>query len=201
MNAIPEQEFVAWAETVGIGLEPGHPKSAVLRFETARQDSRFWEIPKEPERRSYFFASILDAVGDWNTCAAWRAMGSWPALNRVEPSRVNDVVEARLLAGLSMPLGTADIVRFTRDETDSLLGLLFLTSVFGWSVGEDLYVIPNTGRYILKAGHHGVVYVTFRNPDDVAGWTAFLADRGFCLPDHLPDPTFTRPDWMGPSSL
>lgn len=201
MKSFSEAEFLTWAQTVGLSLDPQYPQSPVLRFEDVPGESRFWEIPSEPERRSYFFASILEATGGWQTCATWRALGSWPSPDRVEPKRINDVVEARLLAGLGLPVGTADVVQFERDETDTLLGVLFSTSVFGWSVGEDLHVIPNNGCCIIKVGHHGVVYVTLRDAADMDTWIAFLTERGFCLPDDVPDATFKRPGWMDPSGL
>jgi len=66
-----------------------------------------------------------------------------------------------------MPPGTADVLVFHRDDLCRLVSLLFVTSTFGWSVGEDLYVVPDNARYILKMSHHGVIHVQFRNIDDI----------------------------------
>lgn len=42
---------------------------------------------------------------------------------------------------------------------DKLVALIFTTTIFGWSVGEDLYLIPNHGRYLLQTDRHGVVRI------------------------------------------
>jgi hypothetical protein len=202
MRAESENDFLEWAHEFGIALDPEYPQSAVLRFEGLVRTSRFWDIPGEPERRSYFFVSLLEAAGTWQSCAVWRALGSWPdlppgsALDGSDPLPLNYRVDARLLAGLGLPLGTGEVVWFRRDEADSLLALMFTTSVFGWSVGEDLYVVPDNGSCVMKVGHHGVVYVDLREPGDVHAWVALLGERGFCLPDEIPDATFKKPDWM-----
>jgi hypothetical protein len=84
------------------------------------------------------------------------------------------MVELELLKGLGLPLGTADVAQFSRAEFAKLTTLIFATTIFGWSVGEDLYVIPNDGRYLLQTDHHGVIHVSFAAEADlehfVKGW-------------------------------
>jgi hypothetical protein len=63
-------------------------------------------------------------------------------------------------------------------------------------VNEDLYIVPDTGRHIVKTNHHGVIHVSFGSSDDVQAFIQFMAERGFILPDELPDATFKRPEWM-----
>jgi hypothetical protein len=36
----------------------------------------------------------------------------------------------------------------------------------------------------------------FRDADDVAHWVAHMTERGFPLPNEVPDQTFTQPIWM-----
>jgi hypothetical protein len=54
-------------------------------------------------------ASLLELMGDWQTCYVWRHLGSWPGPATVNRLRLNDVVELRILQGLGLPLGTADV--------------------------------------------------------------------------------------------
>src|SRR5438093_814646 len=82
------------------------------------EDARFWEVPFEPHRRPHFIASLLDLLGDWQLCYVWRHMGSWPS--SVDSLRINDVVEFQILHGLGLPLGTADVVEFSRKELEKL---------------------------------------------------------------------------------
>ncbi len=126
----------------------GIPDSAVFTFKPDSNQDRFWIIPAKPERRPHFIESILEQLGNWNNCFVWRHLGSWP--EAVEPTRINDNIELEILKGLGMPLGTADVVEFLRDEINKLITLIFSTSIFGWSVGEDLYIIPDNAQFIVE---------------------------------------------------
>jgi len=189
-----ESEFLAWASRSGFHIDPRYPQSAVLALHPASEHHRFWEVPVEPERRPYFIASLLECMGDWQACHVWRHMGSWP--EAAIPERINDVVELRILRGLGLPLGTAAVVEYARDEYDSLLTLLFSTTIFGWSVSEDLYVVPNHGRHLLQTDHHGVFHVCFRTEDSLDRCVEEMERRGFPLPGEVPDATFKQPGWM-----
>ena len=194
MKTLTEAAFLTWADGAGLCLDPQYPESAVLVFRSDLHQDRFWEIPAEPERRPYFILALLELMGDWQECYAWRHLGSWPEF--ADPLRINDVVEWRILKGLGLPLGTADIVKFERAELDKLVTLMFSTTVFGWSVGEDLYIVPDHARFIVQTDHHNVIHVSCRSSADVDEWVSQMEERGFALPEEVPDSTFKRPDWM-----
>jgi len=195
MKTVTEDEFLQWASTKGLGLNPKYPHSAVLDFH-ADSESRFWEVPREPERRPYFLATLIDLMGEWQTCYVWRHLGSWPDPKRVDAGRINDAVELLILKGLGLPLGTGAVVQFAREERAALVALLFSTTVFGGSIADDLYIVPDHARHILQTDHHDVVHASFANPDDVERWISRMSEEGFDLPDELPDATFKRPSWM-----
>jgi hypothetical protein len=195
MRTVSEHDFLSWAKGKGLVLDPQYPDAAVLDFSTG-SDARFWTVPPEPERRPYLIASLLELLGDWQTCYAWRHLGSWPLPDVVDSRRINDVVELQILRGLGLPLGTADIVAFEHSDLDTLTTLLFSTTIFGWSVGEDLYIVPDHAQQILQTDHHGVIHVSFRDTAAIGSWVSEMAQRGFDLPDELPDETFRRPRWM-----
>jgi hypothetical protein len=132
----------------------------------------------------------------WHACYVWRHLGSWPDPNSVDVRRPNDVVECRILEGLGVPRGTAEALTFERGELPALLSLLFSTTVFGWSVAQDLYVVPDQARHILQTDHHEVIHVSFRAAGEIQHWISDMAKRGFELPDDVPDSTFKRPSWM-----
>jgi hypothetical protein len=151
-------------------------------------------VPAAVRRLPYFLESFLELMGDWQSCRVWRHLGSWP--DKTSPDRISDDVEVCILDALGLPLGTANIVEFSRSEQDKLLTLLFTTTIFGWSVYEDLYVVPDHGRYLLQTDHHNVIHVIFRSEADVNRWVEEMERRGFALPDEVPDPTFKQPKWM-----
>ena len=194
MKTLTDSSFLAWAERAGLCLDPRYPQSAVLVFRPDPHQDRFWEVPVEPEVRPYFILSLLALMGDWRECYVWRHLGSWPA--SAEPSRVNDLVELQILKGLGLPLGTADVVRYERAELDKLVTLIFSTTIFGWSVGEDLYIVPDHARHILQTDHHNVIHLSCRTAGDIDECVRQMKERGFSLPDELPDSTFKQPDWM-----
>jgi hypothetical protein len=196
MKTVTEDEFLQWASTKGLGIDPKYLQFAVLDFR-ASSESRFWDVPRRPERRPYFLASLIDLMGDWQTCYVWRHLGSWPDLKHIDPRRINDAVEPLILNGLGLPLGTGAVVQFSRDEREALVTLLFSTTVFGWSVGEDLYVVPDHARQILQTDHHEVVHASFAVPSDLERWVSKMSEEGFDLPHEPPDATFNRPAWMG----
>src|SRR5581483_7897100 len=195
MRTVNKDQFLQWASTKGLGLNPKYPQSAVLHF-LATSDSRFWEIPPQPERRPSFLASLIDLMGDWQTCYVWRHLGNWPDPKHIDARRINDAVELLILKGLGLPLGTGAVVEFARNEREALVTLLFSTTVFGWSVGEDLYVVPDHARQILQTDHHNVVHASFADTEDLERWTSRMSKKGFELPREPPDATFKRPAWM-----
>lgn len=193
MRTLTEEAFLRWAEAHGLGLDPRYPESSVLEFVPASREARFWCVPPEPERRPFYLASLLDLLDDWQSCFAWRHLGYWPDSNDLD---ANERVEHQILRGLGLPLGTSDVIEFSPSERDIILTLLFSTTVFGRSVGQDLYLVPDHARYIVQTDHHDVIHVEFREPRDVERWVATMESRGFPLPDRLPDESFKQPPWM-----
>lgn len=194
MENITEAAFLQWAGERGMGLDEKYPDSAVLSYDPDLEQDRFWEVPLEPERRPYFIHLMLSLLGNWSTCYVWRHLGSWP--NAADPRRINDQIELQILTSIGLPLGTGDVVVFSRDEINQLITLIFSTTIFGWSVGDDLYIVPDNAKYILQTDHHGVIHVSFKSADDVAPFVAKMNECDFPLPDDVPDETFKRPKWL-----
>jgi hypothetical protein len=194
MKRHDETSFLRWAADRGIALDPRYPESFVLQFVHGAGDARFWSVPSRPERRPYFLGSMLELMGNWKSCCVWRHLGGWP--REVDPLRINDVVEHQILTGLALPMGTADVIEFAAAESAALITLLFSTTVFGWSVGQDVYVVPDHGRCLLQTDHHEVVHVDVRDSTDLASWVSEMEKRGFALPEDVPDPSFKRPVWL-----
>jgi hypothetical protein len=194
MRKLSETDLIAWIRTRGIALHESYPTAAILTFRPDLGHDRSWQIPPAPERRPYFVATMLDLLGDWASCFVWKHSGSWPS--SANPERINDVVELRILSGLGLPLGTSEVVEFGRAEFDSLVTLIFSSTIFGWSVRDDLYVIPDHARCIMQTDHHDVVHVSFRDGEDLKRFVAGMENRGFPLPDDAPDATFKTRSWM-----
>jgi hypothetical protein len=141
MKMLAERDFLRWAEKNGLGLDERYSDSAVLTFRPNSGHDRFWVVPPKPERRPYFIASLLELMGEWRSCYVWRHLGSWP--DSVNQLRLNDVIELRILKGLRLPLGSADMVEFSHDEFDSLITLILLD--------DDICLVCRTGL-VCRAG-------------------------------------------------
>jgi hypothetical protein len=131
-------------------------------------------------------------------CGRSATCGDTSAAGRMPPIRCVSTMwsSGESSKGLGLPLGTADVVKFERAELDKLVTLMFSTTVFGWSVGEDLYIVPDNARHIVQTDHHNVIHVSCRTSADVDECVRQMEERGFVLPGEVPDSTFKRPDWM-----
>jgi len=195
MHTIGETDLLRWASANGMELDLRYPKAKSLVFKT-NSEERFWCVPPEPNLRPYFLSALLEFMENWKSCYVWRHLGKWPNATTSPKHHVNDFVEECILRGLGLALGTADVLQFNRDEIERLLTLLFCTTVFGCSQGDDLVMVPDHARQILKTDHHDAIHVSFRDAADVQGWISKMAGRGFNLPEELPDETFKRPAWL-----
>lgn len=137
---------------------------------------------------------MLDAFGSWKSYWCWRHLGSWPS--KPDIARINDCMEHALFQSIGIPAGTSDVLEFDSEEEIGLVTLLFITSVFGWSVGEDLFLVPDTGTGILQIDHHGVMHAIFKTEDKMQIFIEKMNEEEFHLPGHLPDATFKAPAWM-----
>lgn len=194
MKRIEEKKFMKMIKQIGVTVDSRYPKSAELAFEEESGISRFRKIPEEPRRIPYFVDTILAALDPWESMYVWKHMGSW--FRSIKGEKLNDDVQAVIYQGIGITENNADILKFTRNELAELVTLTFNQLVFGWHVGDDLYIIPDHGRQIIKTDHHDVVHVSFRGQSTMERFINAMAAKGFELPGDIPDGTFKRPDWM-----
>ena len=43
---------------------------------------------------------------------------------------------------------------------------------------------------------YDVIHIEFRGAKEIERWVVMMADRGFSLPDRVPDESFSKPPWM-----
>ena len=194
MKRHSESDFLAWAQKRGLELDPRYPDSAVLTLAPNPQFDRFWTVPLQPERRPYFLQCMLGAFGTWSSYRCWRHLGSWPA--KPDERRINDQIEHAIFRGIGLPEGSADIIEFDASERVQLVTLLFATTVFGWSVGQDIFLVPDTARGTLQTDHHGVIHASFKEEASMNAFIQRMEEEEFPLPDDVPDATFKIPKWM-----
>lgn len=182
METLSEIDFLAWAEARGLALDSRYPESSLLTFVSDGAESRRWSYPPEFYRSPYFLGVLLDLLGDWESCYVWRHMGSWPANDEIDQLDASEVVERSIYSGLGVPSGSANILQLARDDRAGLLTLMFCARQFGWSVGEDIHIVPDHARQFLMLSHHDVVHVHFRQSEDIAAWADHMVGRSLSQP-------------------
>lgn len=197
MKFLSEEAFLEIVRAKGITISADYPDCAFLDYGSATE-GRYWVVPPEPERRPRFILALLNLMGDWDNCFAWRHDGSWPDVSNPETREWCNPVDLCILTNLGMPMGTADVVEFERAELDLLATLIFTSTVFGWSRNSDLIIVPEHGRQVLGVDHHNVIHAFCSNAQEMERWIKEMAKQGFPLPTKPPDGTFYRAPWMPP---
>jgi hypothetical protein len=191
---LPTDDFIAWAGTRGIVFDTRYSPPRCLVREGDPDESRWWDLPTAPREISRLLSCLLTGMGPWSTCLLWRRGGSWfdvvPPRNRLEASRQT------LAMGPAIPDGFQGAVTFSTKELPLMVGLVMAHVIAGWCVDDDIFVIPNDGRFIVQTDHHGVVHASCRDRADMNRLIEHMTKGGYTLPDEPRDWTFKRPDWM-----
>lgn len=151
-------------------------------------------MPGRAAEVPFFVSHLLAGLDPWAECVLWPRGGAWPRAGGVE--RPGDQVRGVVLQGAGIPAGCEGAVRYGAGEADKLVAVLFAHLVFGWSVPDDLFVVPDHARQMLQTDHHDVVHVAFADEAGVEPFVRHMANEEYLLPKEPPDPTFKKPGWM-----
>jgi hypothetical protein len=187
VRALSLSEFLAWAADHGLKPDPRFPGSTFPTFDPNPELYRFWEYPRDAASRPRFLSRMLQLAGPWHTCFV-RRLGGWPALG--EASGAGERVAHQIFVALGMPMGTNGIAAFDASERDALVSLLLVSTVFGWSAVDDLFLVPDPPRYLLKTEHHGLMQVCFRTRSDLDDYVRAMETARFALPSSAPEGGF-----------
>lgn len=194
VDLISADKFLAWTDTVGIAPDGRYAPPQCLVYVPHRPHHRFWAVPGRAAELPFFVSHLLAGLDPWSACVVWPRGGVWPQL--YGDDRPGDQVRRIILGGAGVPAGYEGAVRFTAAEADKLTAVVFAHLVLGWSVPDDLFIIPDHGRQMLQTDHHDVVHVEFAEAEAVEPFVRHMAEEEYLLPADPPDQTFKRPDWM-----
>jgi hypothetical protein len=194
MDLVPNERFFSWLATTEVRPDDRYQPPSCLAYVPHRNAHRFWCLPHPGAAIPYFVQSLLDGLDPWFACYVWPRDGEWPVA--LEEDDVAERVRGLIVAGAGVPAGFAGAVRFTSAEADRLAAVVFAHLTFGWSVPDDLFIIPDHARQLLQTDHHDVVHVEFAEEGRVAPYIEHMKRKGYDLPAELPDWTFRKPDWM-----
>jgi hypothetical protein len=190
MNTHQQNEFLQWATEHGLETKDW----SELSFSPDPYLDRFWKVPPEPKRQTVFLLCMLGLMSPWKTCFVWRSMAHWPAVP--DYSNINSRVKHQILTGIGIPMGTSEIVEFSRSDTDRLITLLLTSTSFGCTEYDDLFLMPDNAQFVMKTSHHDVVEIAFGTEQALTQFVDGMQAKGYSLPYDLPDATFIMPEWM-----
>ena len=189
MQLIPQAEFIERMEALGLAAEEAPSR---LSFDQYDETDRFWLWPSPPPDLLGLLSAMFRHVAPDTYCEAWRPGGIW---HEDEPSFIESIREY-LLGGLSIPADHCGALRFARVEFPALAALLIAFAMGGWCVDDDVCLVPDHARYLIRLSHHGVVHVECRDRALVGPLVAHMEAEGYSLPTEVPDATFKIPAWM-----
>lgn len=194
MQLLSADSFFVWAKESGIVLDRRYSPPQCLVYESLSDNHRWWNTPTDPADLPAFFAHLLGGMEFWIRCHIWRRGGSWPT---IDPPRSRLGAIWRLLErGPDIPADFRGAVNFETDQCEAMVGLVVTHVQSGWSVNDDLFIIPEHARYILQTDHHGVTHAACFDRAAMDRLIKHMDAGGYSLPTTLLDWTFKRPDWM-----
>lgn len=169
-----ETEFRRWMERMGIGPHPRFPQA--LTFTKAANCQESW-LPTG--RISDLPGFLQTAVGIASRDGAvWlfrKGGGGW--YEGADAPIGNHVID-RVVASLGVPTDFEGALGFEGTEWRDLYLLISTFFVWGWSVGEDLYVIPKNGSCFLMTSHHGELFAGFPTEEALARFRSDMDRAG-----------------------
>ena len=194
MKLVPDNQFIEWLEAGGIRNDPRWPRSQSLTFGEDHDHTRWWLPPEVVSDLPGFITTALElssSNGPYWLCR--RGGGTW---YDGDDGTVRNQIIDRMVAITGVPSDFSGALGLETSEWRDLLILTAAYFVFGWSVGEDLYIIPDDRSCILMIDHHGTLSIHCESNERLEAFSQGMREAGHELPDHLPDATFKRPDWM-----
>jgi hypothetical protein len=198
MQTLRNDDFLKRASEAGIGVDPEYPDSGCLTFATRPTHSRFWVVPNDPAAWPYFIGCLFAGMDDWSNVSLWPRSGRWPKGSGEGFS--GESIRDAVLRGAGVPGDWEGALMFGKEDCASLTAILFVYMIFGWCVGDDLFIIPDHGQQLLQTDHHDVVHARCLSEDRIGEFVKHMASNGYGLPPEPPDETFRWPDWMSPQT-
>ena len=197
MEFIPEEQFLTWAAEAGIIPDPHFSAPRTLIFAGDQEHSRFWMPPPIVSDLPGFIGTALDCASETGPyCLYRRGGGTW--YDKFDPADglVRNEIIDRIVETTGVPEDFAGAIKLAASEWKDTLTLISAFYVFGWSIGEDLHIVPDDRSCVLMVSHHGELQGQFPTAEHMEAFVAGMARRSFYLPDHVPDTTLKQPDWM-----
>ena len=152
-----ESEFAKWRAAAGI---VNHPRLSLnLVFGQHPDCRRSWLPSGRIVDLPGFLQTALDFVSDEEATLLYRkGGGSW---YEDDDAPIGNQIIDRVLDAVGVPRTFQGALAFDSVEWRDLYLVISIFAVWGWSVGEDLFIIPKNGSCVLMTSHHGELFANF----------------------------------------
>ena len=140
------------------------------------------------------FLHLTTGIGPWEACFLWPRGGRWPDFD--PPRDRIEAIRRTVTIGPAIPDGFEGAAKYTAEDSSLLVGRIAAHVISAWSVRDDLFIVPDDGKYLLHTDHHGVAHATCVDSVIMNRLIEHMASGGYNLPTELLDGTFKRPHWM-----
>lgn len=184
MELISEAEFWAWAADHGIGPHPKFGKTGSLAFVNEPSLWKPWTPPTVISDAPAFIAAALGTAMNNGTFLLWRRGGGvWH--DGPDTTARNEAIDLALRAAGVPPQHTGAL-RLSLDSDLAVLWLVVLAFfVYGWGVGEDLYILPENASCFMMVSHHGELIVTSPSTEHQDEFTSAMGRLGYVGPTRI----------------
>ena len=171
MQLVAEDEFVRWTAGVDIARHPRFPLN--LAFVQTPDNYQSW-LPtgRITDLPGFLQTAVGIASRDGATLLYRKGGGSW--YEDADAPIGNQIID-RVLEALEVPRDFAGALSFEGAEWRDLYLVISTFFVWGWSVGEDLYIIPKNGSCMLMTSHHGELFAMCPTVEALARFEAEMA--------------------------
>lgn len=181
MKLIPTDEFMAWAQTRGIGLDARWQPPEELTYPACTEEWSRWAYPASASELACFLEKALAILPQWKSCLVWKRVPGWgPAdgsTNEAEP-QIWYCLGFWTMAKCGIPDGFVGAVEFPYEERLSLYALMLGQAVSAVTVWGDIQVIPDNGAAIVTVSHHQEILVHFPSRRGLEEFTRLMAEAG-----------------------
>jgi hypothetical protein len=196
MDIVSTGDFLNWARGHGLVIDPAYAETwpRNLKFSQPQSQSRYWCIPHDERRVSWFLETIIRKL------ETWEHLYMWPKSESLfyELHGEDDPVVRYITSTLKPLWDFRGALKCGRDDREALIALVFCIACYGWSWPTDVFLVPESGNALVMIEHHDVVRVEFACEERCATYVRLLKDEGIDLPAGPPDSTFKPAPWMEP---
>jgi hypothetical protein len=157
MQLLLDADFTKWRAAAGIANHPRFPLNLV--FSQDPKGQRSWLPTGRITDLPGFLQAAVTLVSDQGPVLLYRKGGdTW---YEDEGAPIGNHIIDRVLEAVGVPRDFHGALAFDNHEWRDLYLVISTFAVWGWSVGEDLFIIPKNGSCVLMTSHHGELLANF----------------------------------------